>query len=256
MQRITLAKTAGFCFGVGRAVGIAYKAAENNSLCCSLGPVIHNTDVTDDLAAKGVRIVNSLDEIRAGETVIIRAHGIAPDVLETIVKSGADICDATCPFVQKIHDIVSQNSADNISVLIAGNPEHPEVVGIRGCCKGESFVFSSAEDVERILKNNENLQNNDLVVVSQTTFSEEEWKKSEKIIKFYCTNCKIFDTICIATRKRQEEAAELSLKCDAMVVIGGRHSSNTAKLKEVCSGNCDTFLVERADELHPIDVST
>lgn len=256
MQRITLAKTAGFCFGVDRAVGMAYKAAENNVPCCSLGPVIHNTDVTEDLAAKGVRIVDSPDEIKAAETVIIRAHGIAPDVLEAIIKSGANICDATCPFVQKIHDIVSENSAENIPVLIAGNPEHPEVVGIRGCCRGESFVFSSAEEVEKILKNNKNLQNNDLVVVSQTTFSEEEWKKSKKIIKFYCTNCKIFDTICIATRKRQEEAAELSLKCDAMVVVGGRHSSNTAKLKEVCSGNCDTFLVERADELKNIDFST
>lgn len=256
MQQVILAETAGFCFGVDRAVNMAYEATEKCNNCCSLGPIIHNTDVIQDLEAKGLRVVESTSELKGGETVIIRAHGVTPDTIEEVKASGGEIIDATCPFVQKIHDIVSENSSADIPVLIAGDENHPEVIGIRGCCKGRSFVFSSAEIVEKILSGHDDLIKKSIIVVSQTTFSENEWKKCKEKIKLYCTNVKIFDTICSATRKRQEEAAILSSSCDAMVVIGGRHSSNTVKLKSVCSENCDTFLVERADELKNIDFST
>ena len=255
-MRIKTARTAGFCFGVDRAVNMAYDAVESGGSCCSLGEIIHNSDVTRDLSEKGLRVINSPDEIREGDTVIIRAHGVTPETERIIRERSARVCDATCPFVSKIHGIVSENSAPGIPTLIAGDANHPEVIGIRGCCRGESFVFSSAEELKKILESNENLFQNRIIAVSQTTFSENEWKKSSEIIKLYCTKAKIFDTICSATRKRQEEAHALSLECDAVVVIGGRHSSNTAKLRDVCSANCDTFLVERADELNNIDFST
>ena len=235
---------------------MAYDAVNSGRRCCSLGEIIHNPDVTRDLSEKGLRVIESPDEIRDGETVIIRAHGITPEAEERLREKGAHICDATCPFVSKIHGIVSENSAPDIPTLIAGDASHPEVIGIRGCCKGVSYVFSSAEELKKILDGNAGLCQKRIIAVSQTTFSENEWKKSKEIIKFLCTNTKIFDTICSATRKRQEEAQSLSLECDAVIVIGGRHSSNTAKLRDVCSENCDTFLVERAEELKNIDFST
>ena len=255
-MRIILAKTAGFCFGVDRAVNLAYQLAERGEKCCCLGPVIHNTAVTNDLAEKGVRVIETPKEIHSGESVIIRAHGVSPDVYETIQKMGASVCDATCPFVKKIHQIVQENSAEDIPTLIAGDPNHPEVIGIRGYCKGESFVFSSCEELEKILKNNPLFCENRIITVAQTTFFEIVWKKCKEIFNLHCTNVKIFDTICSATRKRQEEAEALSKVCDAIIVIGGRHSSNTVKLKNICSENCDTFLVETADELKNIDFST
>ena len=255
-MRVILAKTAGFCFGVDRAVNLAYQLAQRGEKCCCLGPIIHNTAVTDDLAQKGVRIVETPEEIKPGESVIVRAHGVSPEVYEATQKMGANVCDATCPFVKKIHQIVQENSAEDIPTLIAGDPNHPEVMGIRGYCKGESFVFSSCEELEEIIKSNPLLCENRIITVAQTTFFENVWKKSTEIFNLYCTNAKIFDTICSATRKRQEEAEALSKVCDAMIVIGGRHSSNTVKLKNICGENCDTFLVETANELKNINFST
>lgn len=255
-MRLIKAETAGFCFGVDRAVNMAYDRAEKSGNCCTLGPIIHNTFVTDDLESKGVRMIESPLEAKKGETVIIRAHGVSPDVYDALISAGADICDATCPFVKKIHNIVSENSGKAIPVLIAGDSKHPEVIGIRGYCKGESFTFSSCDELEQILNSNKELCEKQIVAVSQTTFSKQEWKKCKEKLNFLCTNTKIFDTICGATRERQQEAASLSAQCDAMVVIGGRHSSNTVKLYNVCSEHCDTFLVERASELNTIDFST
>ena len=255
-MRIKVAKTAGFCFGVDRAVNMAYEVAEKCEKCSSLGPIIHNTSVTDDLQNKGVKIIDSPNLAQKGETVIIRAHGVTPDVYSKLTETGANICDATCPFVKKIHNIVSENSDGNIPVLIAGDSKHPEVIGIRGYCKGESYVFSNSEELENIVKNHPEIEKNEVIVVSQTTFSENEWKKCKEKIKNLCTNRKIFDTICSATRKRQEEAEELASECNAMIVIGGRHSSNTVKLYNLCNSHCDTFLVERAIELKNIDFST
>lgn len=254
-MRITLAKTAGFCFGVDRAVEMAYKLAQNGVRAATLGELIHNNFVTSELESKGIRLIDSPSQAQRGEKVIIRAHGVAKSVYDELEKSGAEICDATCPFVKKIHNIVAENSSDEIPVMIAGDPNHPEVIGIKGHCNGEVFVFNSASELEKILNENEFLCKNRTIIVSQTTFSQKEWKKCREKIKIYCTNPKIFDTICSATRKRQDEAAELSKKSDMMIIIGGRHSSNTVKLKAVCSENCETHLVERANELRTIDFS-
>ena len=255
-MRIILAEKAGFCFGVERAVSTAYSLAEKGVKAKTLGPLIHNTDVIRDLEEKGIGIIDSPEQARKDETVIIRAHGVSPDVYAAVCENAAEVCDATCPFVKKIHAIVADNSREDIPVFIAGDPEHPEVQGIKGYCKGPVYIFRDAQELENILKTEPQLCNIGIIFVSQTTFSENEWKKSLKIINKYCTNEKIFDTICGATRERQAEAESLAQKCDAVVVIGGRHSSNTAKLQNVCSRYCDTFLVERADELKNIDFST
>ncbi len=253
--RITLAKTAGFCFGVDRAVEMAYELAEKNVKAATLGELIHNNYVTSQLENKGVRLIDTPSQAHSGETVLIRAHGVAYSVYKELEETGAEICDATCPFVKKIHTVVAENSSADIPVLIAGDPNHPEVIGIKGHSNGDVFVFNCAAELEKILKENNGLCEKRIIVVSQTTFSQKEWKICKEKIKIYCTNAKIFDTICSATRKRQDEAAELSKKSDMMIIIGGRHSSNTAKLKAVCSENCETYLVERADELRTIDFS-
>ncbi|MBQ8762513.1 MAG: bifunctional 4-hydroxy-3-methylbut-2-enyl diphosphate reductase/30S ribosomal protein S1 [Clostridia bacterium] len=254
-MRITLAKTAGFCFGVDRAVNMAYEIAEKGIDAATLGQLIHNTYVTNQLAEKGVGIIDFPQQSRKGQTVIIRAHGISKSVYDELDSVGAEICDATCPFVKKIHTIVSENSDSETPVLIAGDPAHPEVMGIKGHCKGRVFVFKNPAELKKILEENRFLCDKRIIVVSQTTFSQNDWKICKEKIKIDCTNSKIFDTICFATRQRQDEAAELSKKSDMMIVIGGRHSSNTVKLKTVCSENCETYLVERADELKSIDFS-
>lgn len=250
-----LAKTAGFCFGVDRAVNMAYELANSGARAATLGQLIHNSLVTDDLAAKGVRIISSPAEAQRGETVIIRAHGVAAEVYEELKGTGAEICDATCPFVKKIHLIVAENSGEDTEVFIAGDPNHPEVIGIKGHCKGEVNIFNSEAELDEIIKNDGKNYDKRIIAVSQTTFSQKVWKICKEKIKKYYTNAKIFDTICFATRERQDEAALISKQSDMMIIIGDRHSSNTAKLKAVCSENCDTYLVERAAELNTINFS-
>lgn len=254
-MRVILAKTAGFCFGVDRAVNMAYELANSGARAATLGQLIHNSLVTDDLAAKGVRIISSPAEAQRGETIIIRAHGVAAEVYEELKGTGAEICDATCPFVKKIHRIVAENSGEDTEVFIAGDPNHPEVIGIKGHCKGEVNIFNSEAELDEIIKNDGKNYDKRIIAVSQTTFSQKVWKICKEKIKKYYTNAKIFDTICFATRERQDEAALISKQSDMMIIIGDRHSSNTAKLKAVCSENCYTYLVERAAELNTINFS-
>ena len=254
-MRVILAKTAGFCFGVDRAVNMAYELANFGARAATLGQLIHNSLVTDDLAAKGVRIISSPAEAQRGETVIIRAHGVAAEVYEELKGTGAEICDATCPFVKKIHRIVAENSGEDTEAFIAGDPNHPEVIGIKGHCKGEVNIFNSEAELDEIIKNDGKNYDKRIIAVSQTTFSQKVWKICKEKIKKYYTNAKIFDTICFATRERQDEAALISKQSDMMIIIGDCHSSNTAKLKAVCSENCDTYLVERAAELNTINFS-
>ncbi|MFR5876968.1 MAG: bifunctional 4-hydroxy-3-methylbut-2-enyl diphosphate reductase/30S ribosomal protein S1 [Eubacterium sp.] len=253
-KTINLAKTAGFCFGVDRAVNLVYDLVEHGEKVCTLGPIIHNAQVVDDLEKKGVKIINSISECPDGYKIVIRTHGVEKQVIDDIESNKLDYVNATCPFVTKIHNIVKKEDK-SVDVLIAGDKNHPEVLGIRSYCKGNSFVFKNVEELQKIIQNNEFDEKSDLICVSQTTFSLKEWKKCEKIIKKVCTNCKIFDTICNATSDRQNEAFELSKKSDAVIVIGGRHSSNTCKLKEVSSANCPSYLIETADELKDIDLN-
>ncbi len=249
-MKITLAKTAGFCFGVNRAVKSVYDLLEQGEKVCTLGPIIHNPQLVEELKNRGVRIVESPDEVGEGETLVIRSHGVEPDVINRAKELNIKTEDATCPFVAKIHSIVAEESDKNTLTLIAGDPKHQEVIGIVGHAKGEVLVFSSETELEEILSKKVDFTEKKVILVSQTTFNAEIFKKCQKNLKKVCTNAKIFDTICNATSMRQQEARELSCVNDAMVVIGGRHSSNTAKLASVCREKCDrTILVETSAEL-------
>ncbi len=255
-MEIKLAKTAGFCFGVNRAVDMLYSMVENGEKVCTLGPIIHNPQVIDDLAQKGVTIIENEYDVPPGTKVVIRTHGVEKQVIDTLKENNVDHCDATCPFVRKIHRIITENSDENTLVMIAGDENHPEVQGIRSYCKGESIVFKNCEDLERITENFEKYSEKAILVVWQTTFNTVEHEKCVKKIKKHYTNANIFDTICSATNERQEEAMRLAKTCDAMIIVGGRQSSNTAKLKAVCENCCPTFLIETAKELSSIDLSS
>lgn len=254
MKEIRLAKTAGFCFGVNRAVNLVYKLVDDGEKVCTLGPIIHNQQLVEDLKSKGVRDIAFPDECKSDYKIVIRTHGIEKETLERIGSLGLAYIDATCPFVLKIHRIVSEAEPGTIT-LIAGDSDHPEVKGIRSFCVGDAYVFKNCEELSAIIEKYSVSAQKSVICVSQTTFSTEEWKKCEKILKKVCTNCKIFDTICSATSERQAEALALAKQCDAMLVIGGRHSSNTCKLKDVCSEYAPTFLIETAAELADMDFS-
>ena len=254
-MRLTLAKTAGFCFGVNRAVDLVYSMLDEGKAVCTLGPLIHNPQVIEDLEKRGTRIIEDPKQARSGETLVVRAHGVTAAIEAEIENMGIDFCNATCPFVKKIHRIVSEKPDENSVVLIAGDSAHPEVQGIVGHCKTEAIVFSNAEELEKIAAERQDLTQKSVFAVAQTTFSTKEWNLCEKKIKKLYTNAIIFDTICSATQERQEEAYKLSLVSDAMIIVGGRQSSNTAKLKAVCEPNCKTYLVENAEEAGRIDLS-
>lgn len=255
MQEIKLAKTAGFCFGVNRAVSMVYAMLEEGKTVYTLGPIIHNPQVVDDLEKRGVVIVDETGEVPQGAVLVVRTHGVPAAVIQAIRERGLDCCDATCPFVSKIHQIVAKRSESGDIVLIAGDPAHPEVQGIRGHCPGESYVFNGVKQLDDLLRTHPEFSNTPISVVSQTTFHIKEWENCVKKINLVCTNATVFDTICNATQERQEEAIALSQACGAMVIIGGRQSSNTAKLRDVCARNCPTFLIETAKELAGIDFS-
>lgn len=254
-KQIILAKTAGFCFGVDRAVNLVYDLVNEGKKVCTLGPIIHNAQLVADLESKGVKIIDDISEAPQGYTVVVRTHGVEKNVLDELENKNIDFVNATCPFVTKIHNIVKKQD-ENTVVLIAGDKNHPEVLGIKSYCKGPSFVFKDEKELEKIIQDNDIGQKNSVICVAQTTFSLNEQKKCKKIFKKLCTNCKIFDTICNATSDRQNEAEELSKKSDAMIVVGGRHSSNTCKLRDTGEANCPTFLIETADELASLDLST
>lgn len=252
-MQITLAKTAGFCFGVNRAVTMLYDLVNDGVSVCTLGPIIHNPQVISDLESRGVKILDSIENAGNDRKIVIRTHGVESEILKRCEQLGLDYIDATCPFVKKIHKIVRENSSPELPVLIAGDKNHPEVIGIKSYCAGGAFVFNSAEELREIFKNHTFDDKKPFIAVSQTTFSIKEWEKCVKIINLLYTNAVIFDTICNATEERQAEALLLSQKSDMMIIIGGRTSSNTAKLKAVCENNCPTYLIETAEELQDID---
>ena len=250
MPQIILAKSAGFCFGVNRAVNIVEDLVKEGKSVCTLGPIIHNEQVVNDLKSKGVRIAGDPnDRLNENEVMVIRSHGVTKAV-EDEIKAGGEWVNATCPYVTNIHKIVERASSDGDIVLIAGDENHPEVVGISGRAKGNCYVFADDDNLQKMINEHPEFGKNPLTVVCQTTYNALKWKKCQKTLKKLCTNAKIFDTICKATALRQQEADELSKECDVMIVIGGRNSSNTAKLKEICAANCEsTVLIETADEL-------
>ena len=248
-MKILKAKTAGFCFGVDRAVKLTYQLAEEGHKVATLGPLIHNPQCVADLESKGVVTAAGLEDVPDGYEVVIRSHGVGADVYAAIAEKGLVLHDATCPFVAKIHRIAKRASDEGKTLLVAGDKAHPEVQGIVGHTKGEVFVFADLDEL-KAWQGPKNGQNG-IIVVAQTTFQVTKWLECTNFIKKDYTNAEIFDTICNATWTRQQEAEDLSQKCDLMVVIGGHHSSNTQKLVKVAEKHTKAVTVETAKELLP-----
>ena len=249
MKEIRLAGSAGFCFGVSRSVDMAEKLIGEKGACASYGQLIHNEDVVARLAARGLRVVDQPMELRTGETVLIRAHGVAKEVYAQLEGAGGEVVDATCPKVKAIHTIVSRAADEGRFVIIIGMPRHPEVEGICGWC-GAHKVFENSQELALWLDNNSDYWEKPITVVVQTTQTRSNFTECCNVIKKRCTNAKISDTICLATFTRQEEAAKLASECDAMVVIGGRHSANSVHLAQICREHCaNVQFIEGASEL-------
>ena len=246
-MNVILAKTAGFCFGVNRAVTLTYDLLQQGHKVATLGPLIHNNQVVGDLEAKGALTCADVDNVPDGYEVVIRSHGVPSDVYEKISTRRLVYHDATCPFVAKIHRIAELAGKKGALLLVAGDAEHPEVKGIVGHTSGKVHVFADLPELQKLLP--EILQQESITVVAQTTFRVESWEKCKAFLKKECTKAEIFDTICNATWARQQEAEDLSQKCDRMVVIGGHHSSNTQKLLQVAARHTRAVNVENADEL-------
>ena len=248
MSTITVAGSAGFCFGVSRSVKMAEEQLKGGP-CLSFGPLIHNENVVEHLSELGLRVISSPDEVRSGDRVIIRSHGVPSAVEDALRQAGAEIVDATCPNVARIHRLAAAASAAGRRVIVIGSSGHPEVQAICGRCTG-ACVAGNAQELEKMLETSPEMRSEAVTVVVQTTQTEKNLKECEKLIKKLCTNAEIFDTICSATSTRQSEAIELASKCDAMVVIGGRDSANSLHLAQLCAERCaNTQFVENAETL-------
>lgn len=251
-MEIIIAKTAGFCFGVNKAVELTYELT-NNSNCriYTFGPVIHNEQVVEHLKGKGVEIANNTDDISENSNVVIRAHGVAPDIIKYIESKAGKVFDATCPYVKKIHHLVNEKYNEGYQIIIVGDKNHPEVIGINGWCNNSAFIVETREDVEALPE----VHGKPVCVVAQTTLTYEKWDTITEYLKKMFENIIKFDTICNATMKRQSEAAEIAQKVDMMFVIGSKSSSNTNKLYDICKKYCrKTFQVETSGELPPVDI--
>lgn len=250
-MRLELARSAGFCYGVRRAVQMAEMAAEEGRPCVMLGPIIHNRDVIAYLESIGVGLVDTPEEVPPGAAVLIRSHGEGQPVHEALARLGRPVIDATCPNVSRIHQIVSRAEEGGRQVLIIGTRTHPEVAAIAGWCR-RPVVLEGVAELSNWLETAPERRDIPLTMVSQTTSTRFIWDSCVEKAKKECTNLKIFDTICNATCKRQSEAQALAARSDAMVVIGGRESSNTKRLAELCGALCPMVVwIERAAELEP-----
>ena len=247
MKEVILAKSAGFCFGVKRAVDTVYEQAGKENVY-TYGPIIHNEEVVKDLERKGVHVIediSQLDNIKNG-TIIIRSHGVSKNVYDTIKERGFEIVDATCPFVLKIHNIVKTESENGSQIVIIGNEKHPEVEGIMGWSVTPVHVVDSIEKAQKLVLDKEKK----VCVVSQTTFNYNKFQELVEIISKKGYNIYIRNTICNATEERQTEARQIAQRVDAMIVIGGSSSSNTRKLYEICKNECNaTFYIQTLNDL-------
>lgn len=255
-MEVTVAKTAGFCFGVKRAVEKVYdQIGRTEKRIYTYGPIIHNEQVVGDLREKGVEVIDSLEELKTirNAVVVIRSHGVGKNVYDILKENGVEIVDATCPYVKKIHRIVEKQSAEGRKVLIIGSEDHPEVQGIKGWGDERTVVIEDMDDFLKL----QLPENEKLCIVSQTTFN---YKKFQDIVeKIPKTRYDIFvlNTICNATQERQVEAKEIASQVDVMLVIGGKNSSNTQKLYEICRRECNkTYYIQTLDDLNPECISS
>ena len=247
-MEVKLAKSAGFCFGVKRAIDTVYEQVETGKKIYTLGPIIHNEEVVKDLEEKGVRVLETeqdLEKVKDG-TIIIRSHGVSKHVYESIKRQKLEYVDATCPFVRKIHKIVEEESGKGNTILIIGNENHPEVAGIRGWSRSEAYVINTAEEAVKF----DIPVEKKLCIVSQTTFNYNKFQELVEIISKKRYDIIVLNTICNATEERQQEARKIAKDVDAMIVIGGRHSSNTQKLFEICKKECEnTYYIQTLVDL-------
>ena len=249
---VILAKTAGFCFGVKKAVDLVYRTIEENPKgrkIYTYGPIIHNDEVIKELEEKGVCAIEGREAVRnleKGSILIIRSHGVGEEIYDTAAQCGIKVLDATCPFVKKIQDIVKEETLAGKHVAVTGDKSHPEVIGICGWAKGPVTVIKDEEEAESFVLPS----GTPLSIVSQTTFNLEKFQYMVEIINKKGYNETVYNTICLATRNRQAEAAEISEKADVMIVAGDRKSSNTRKLYEICKSNCnDTYYIQTVKDL-------
>ena len=246
---IRVAETAGFCYGVNRAVDLVEQTIRKGSPVVTLGPIAHNRHLVQHFEQLGVRVAERVEDIPDGCAVVVRSHGVPRAAYEQLSARGLTVIDATCPSVKRIHHIVERAQAASRQCIIIGTPTHPEVIAIAGWCE-RPLVFSNAEDLQNWTDADPSRRDLPLTMVSQTTSTKFLWESCKKIAKKVYTNCEIFDTICKATENRQTEAAALASECDAMVVVGDKNSSNTVRLAHICSEHCrNVTLVDNASEL-------
>lgn len=250
-MNVELAKTAGFCFGVKRAVDTVYQQIEQyrGEKIFTYGPIIHNEEVIKDLRSHGVEVLNDEEELKTADAdvVVIRSHGVAKYIYDIMEERGITCVDATCPFVKKIHKIVAEKSAEGSYIVIVGNGEHPEVQGIRGWAGEQVTVVQTAEDAERFELPDKDQK---VCIVAQTTFNYNKFKELVEIISKKRYDIVVLNTICNATKERQTEARQIAARVDAMVVIGDKRSSNTQKLFEICKEEClNTYYIQTLDDL-------
>lgn len=247
MAEIRLAQYAGFCFGVKRAVDQVYELAETGKTIYTYGPIVHNEEVVKDLEKKGVRVLESraeLEDLTSG-CVVIRAHGVSKDIYELLEKKKLEYVDATCPFVKRIHNIVESECEKGRHIVIIGNAGHPEVEGIMGWCSGADVLETPDEALEYIPP-----EGREICIVSQTTFNYNNFQEIVEILNKKRYDRLVLNTICNATQDRQAEAEEIAKQVDAMIVVGGRHSSNTQKLYEICKKECrNTYYIQTLADL-------
>ena len=248
-MRVIKAKTAGFCFGVKRAVDQVYElAGKKEGAVYTYGPIIHNEEVVNDLEKKGVQVLHTKEELAALEkgTVVIRSHGVAEEIYDLIQEKGLKLVDATCPFVKKIHRIVKREGENVREIVIIGNATHPEVEGIKGWCVSKVTVIGNEEEAQKYETNSDK----GICIVSQTTFNYKKFNKLVEILSKKRYDILVLNTICNATEERQQEARKIAAEVDAMVVIGGKHSSNTQKLFEICKEECkNTYYIQTLEDL-------
>ena len=247
-MEVILAKSAGFCFGVKRAVETVYQQAETGKQIYTYGPIIHNEQVVSDLERRGVKVIDSDEDLMAvrGGTVVIRSHGVSKEINQRIEECGLTCIDATCPFVKRLHRVVENASREGKQIVIIGNPGHPEVEGIRGWSETPAVVIESEKEAYEFT----NPENREICLVSQTTFNYNKFQELVEIIEKKGYNTIVVNTICNATEERQTEAKEIASHVDAMIVIGGAHSSNTRKLYEICRKECEnTYFIQTLDDL-------
>ena len=250
-MEVIVAKTAGFCFGVKRAVKQVYEQIEKaDRPVYTFGPIIHNEQVVEDLAQKGVRVIDTEEELEAvrDAIVIIRSHGVGKHIYDLLERNGVTVVDATCPFVKKIHRIVQEQQAAGRRVIIVGNPEHPEVQGIRGWGDEGTLVVETAEQIENLPVSTKDK----LCIVAQTTFNYNKFQDLVEKFEKKGYDILVLNTICNATQERQVEAKRIASEVDAMIVIGGRNSSNTQKLYEICRKECkNTYFIQTLGDFNP-----